>query len=104
GAPLVLINGKVFSERIARIVDETTRIEFVLVRDNPGWQGGPRTFYIMQNKVWNSLYRQFSGEDENSPRAQLGDRLPAVDMTVVDAFRFAQWLCGPAGNLPSKKQ
>jgi eukaryotic-like serine/threonine-protein kinase len=105
GAPLVRSSQGILSTRIERIVDADTRVEFVLVPENPDWPvGAPRTFYIMKHKVWNSLYRKFSGETDASPRAKLHERLPAVNVTAGKAYEFAQWLCGPRGNLPSDKQ
>jgi hypothetical protein len=78
-------------------------------------EGNPRTFYMMENKVWNELFRVALGDPEFQKRLNkvksgapwmvqerwtldAGPRLPVTNVTVIEAYCFARWL---GGNLPS---
>ncbi len=89
-------------------------VPFVLVAKNR--PEDPDTFYIMENKVWNGLYRAFvessSGSVSGSqwkegPPAAVGadgadrEHLPAMNVSCDEAFQFAAWL---GGRLPSIAQ
>lgn len=101
--------GKKYYQRI-EAVRGTTRVPFLLVASNVGH---PPTFYIMENKVWAGLYRQFA---ETQPKGASGlkstrwdelakvykdERCPVLGTDVEDADRCANWL---GGRLPSQAQ
>jgi hypothetical protein len=95
-------------------------VPFVLV-----WQevlkgdGDLPTFYIMMDKVWNELYGKFAKAEpgnagksweQGGQRLQNGEtidignseaRLPALRMSVTQAYQFATWL---GGHLPTLRQ
>jgi hypothetical protein len=103
-------NGTPYYARIVRRLDDN-EVVFVLLR--PG--GNARPFYLMENKVWNGLYRAFAraepgaagstwqrggvaaGRDLGSTSA----RLPVLRVTRPQAERCAAWL---GGRLPSAAQ
>jgi formylglycine-generating enzyme required for sulfatase activity len=96
-------------------------VPFVLVpQELPLSNEESRTFYIMEDKVWNGLYRRFAeakGISEAGDSWQKGgrrvdrgktvdmtnedDRLPAFRMKVVEAQACAIWM---GGNLPTVKE
>jgi hypothetical protein len=94
-------------------------VPFVLVpQETKGAEESP-TFYIMEAKVWNALYRRFAEEKpkeagdswkKGGRREQdgkmidmtdLDDGLPALRMKVSEAYNCAKWM---GGNLPTLKQ
>jgi serine/threonine protein kinase/formylglycine-generating enzyme required for sulfatase activity len=95
-------------------------VPFVLVRQEvPKGDGDLSTFYIMRDKVWNELYSKFAAAEpvsagktwEKGGQRVDGDntidignsdgRLPALRMTVTEAYQCALWL---GGNLPTLRQ
>ena len=114
GASAVAVGGMHYYDRISRVLPSGTRVPFVLIDQKPGSELG--TFYIMETKVWNDLFREFAVESPDALKssawqrgAETADqelatddpRLPAVRMTALEAHRFAEWL---GGALPSAKQ
>lgn len=77
-------------------------------------------FYVMENKVWNELFGLFADEQlgYRDPRRQSGHgdwspelgrapgkrMLPATNITVLEAVRFARWLAGEMGDLPTEDE
>jgi formylglycine-generating enzyme required for sulfatase activity len=100
-------NGTAYFPRVVRRVGDQ-EVVFVLVR--PGGAAAP--FYLMQNKVWNSLFRVFAdaAKEPIEPDWQKGgmaggkdvgskeDLYPVFRVTRSEAERFAAWL---GGRLPS---
>lgn len=82
-------------------------------------EGDPPSFYIMENKVWNDLFRAATldrrfqealdkarkgGQGwmiQEKWRLEGGGRLPVTNVTVAEANLFARWL---GGKLPTSKQ
>jgi len=121
GAELVgieVLGGRVhYYDRIVRLAreprGETLAVHFRLIPD------GKEPFYLMENKVWNRLFRVFAEErpellaSSDWQRGAVangqflgieGDRngrLPVVGVPVEDAHRFAAWL---GGRLPTMGQ
>lgn len=107
--------------RIERQVGKE-KVTFVLVPEVKGASGN--TFYIMQDKVWRGLFSQFLDSDLNgvppTPKQEIRarksaireewakdgnhDQWPATFVTPDEAYYFAKWLGGPAGNLPTADQ
>jgi formylglycine-generating enzyme required for sulfatase activity len=64
-------------------------------------------FYIMENKVWNGLYRWYRKENPEAAAKSAwvddnaDDWLPAVSMPIDEAVGFCQWI---GGKLPSRPQ
>jgi serine/threonine protein kinase len=94
------------------IVKGNVRIPFVLVPGSVG-AGEPRTFYIMENKVSVGLFRQFAGENpaevknrewEKIAEENVSEHCPALGISVEDADRFAHWVGGASGKLPTLAQ
>ncbi len=87
----------------------------------------PPTFYMMENKVWNDLFRAASKDSkfqdllaeyeapsskwkvkrewtksaETEPKTNDWSRLPVTRVTVIEAYCFARWL---GGNLPTGQE
>lgn len=122
-------DGRTFYREIERIVEgqPPLRVKFVLI-DPPrdGSAGRPAApFYVMETKVWNSLFTRFdaetsgetsAGTDADSEEWKLGalaggknlgvadhPQLPVVRVSPRLAHRFAVWLTG-SGHLPSREQ
>ena len=108
------IAGRVLYETIRREIPGEPPAEFVLV-DEPG----RLPFYMMKTKVWNGLFARFAQEHpdfhELRPPQSAGwrledvvrgtnDRLPATNMTVLEAWRFAAWLAPDHGDLPTASE
>lgn len=99
-------NGKRYYARIARsLPGDTTPVDFVLVPEMD--KNDPKTFYIMEDKVWVGLFRKFADANPTAitrPKwnREAADRLPALGVAVLDAFRFAS--DGLGGNLPTVEQ
>jgi formylglycine-generating enzyme required for sulfatase activity len=86
-------------------------VEFILIAklpDETRRPDDPDTFYIMENKVWNGLYATFLREDLDSAsaaqeRTGQDPNLPAFQVAVLAARRFAKWLDASA-DLPTPQQ
>jgi hypothetical protein len=94
-------------------------VRFVLVAQEQGGIEDTPTFYIMRNKVWNDLYARFAAAEpakagdtwtkggqavRNMEIVDLGNQdgqLPALRMTAMQAYEFAQWI---GGKLPTIRQ
>ena len=108
-AKAVLADGQHYYNRI-EAVRGTTRVPFVLVADSSS--GDVPTFYIMEDKVWVGLYRQFAKEQPKSVttkrweeaaqehakvwqkegKSYNSEQLPVMRTDVEDADRFrAGW-------------
>jgi serine/threonine protein kinase len=118
GSPVEEVQGKRYHKEIDCILDKTdpeVRVRFLLVWDK---KGGKRPFYIMQDKVWNGLFKVFadsnpSGLTEDwklggiayAPKMHdvLNENplLPVLRVRPEEAYQFARWLCG---QLPSPDQ
>ena len=98
---------RAYYDRIV-LVRDGVEVPFVLVRRLGN--DDPPTIYIMEDKVWIALYRQFTRQ----PAAKLRDPqwveqpdnktdadCPAMLRSVADAEQFARWL---GGELPTAKQ
>ncbi|HEY2250502.1 MAG TPA: bifunctional serine/threonine-protein kinase/formylglycine-generating enzyme family protein [Planctomycetaceae bacterium] len=115
-ATVEAVEGKHYYSAIERRVD-SENVKFVLVPTGTGVE--TKTFYIMENKVWRSLFKKFleSAEAEaisldrrraiteyfeSQPESS---RFPATNITAWEAYRCAKWLGGPAAaNLPTREQ
>lgn len=124
-AKVVLINNHLFFSRIATII-QGHQVVFLLVRKTN--RADPPSFYIMEDKVSNELFNLFANDQEGRKRLEefrqkqpklikgqwrkgavadgkdLGsgeDQLPAMRMTMLEAYAFARWL---GGHLPSARQ
>jgi formylglycine-generating enzyme required for sulfatase activity len=114
-------DGKKVCTEIEYEVSPNLKIPFVFIPKKT--EKDPRPFYIMKNKVSNELFAAFmnSGSPQSvalkemkkakKPEVNLANwqwptgkdqgQLPALRLTVTQAYYFAQWL---EGNLPSAKQ
>jgi hypothetical protein len=118
--PLAVVDGKLYYRNID-IIKDGERARFVLIpRDsalfasNPGNPLWPKediaTFYMMENKVWISLYRKFASkakqenQDWDKLVAKRTGMYPVVGVVWSDARQFARWLGGERGNLPTLEQ
>jgi serine/threonine protein kinase/formylglycine-generating enzyme required for sulfatase activity len=113
--------------RIVRALSTGLQSTFLLVEPSllsHNRAGGGLPFYIMENEVSNELFAAFmtsepgqalpasvktewqmgatAGKDSLSPSQH--PRLPAVRVPPLVAHRFAIWLCGNAGHLPTVEQ
>jgi tRNA A-37 threonylcarbamoyl transferase component Bud32 len=115
GAKLVRFNGKNYPERIARALGDGPPAVFMWVPAQPPHVAAP--FYILRDKVWVGLFRQFAiarpdaivspkWRDGASEMAQVDPLLPAMHLTLSEAEVFARWLSGGGdwGNLPTPNQ
>ena len=100
GAVLVEAQGAYYYDRIVRTFPRGAPVVFILIPNNDQHPYGPDTFYIMEDMVWNGLFRMF---DPLGPE-DVQEQLPAMGMDVETADRFARWLVGPYGRLPSVEQ
>lgn len=116
-ARLVSHAGINFSERIAAVVDEQTKVEFVWIP--PVANRASQPFYMMQDKVSNGLFLRFLKDSQNPDSRQIldsrdwrvwqksrsvNDKFPVLHAMVEDAYHFSQWLGGSAANLPTIEQ
>jgi serine/threonine protein kinase len=107
--------GRPLYKKIAYVLNDGTRIPFVLVPRRPG-SADPATFYIMRDKVSVELFRKFAAEhptEVKDKRWESGGktsdgyvvnsdaRHPVLGVAVEDAYRFARWL---DGDLPKSGQ
>jgi hypothetical protein len=98
------VQGKKYYNQIDYVLDDRTRIRFVLVPKLRGTD--PDTFYIMQNKVSVGLFKKFiaaGNEMKNDVNFKTWVRdkdadIPVMNVGPLDAYRFAMWL---GGDLPS---
>ena len=59
-------------------------------------------FYMMIFKVTRRDFKCFLNDDDTPWTPESDDDLyPATNVTVNEAFRYSQWLCGPHGTIPS---
>jgi hypothetical protein len=98
------IGGLEYPKRIVRTIGEEDEVVFLLIHQPLE----ERLFYIMENKVWQSLFQRYVDADPDrfretpwTVKGAIGDRLPAFYMTVEQAYGFSQWLVGDKGHLPS---
>jgi hypothetical protein len=105
------------------VVRGDIKVRFVLVVQDPAKDvkaiEDMPTFYIMCDKVWNELYGRFAAADptkagetwkQGGQKVIAGEmkdvgnddgQLPALRMTVEEAYHCARWL---GGNLPTTQQ
>jgi eukaryotic-like serine/threonine-protein kinase len=114
-ARLCRVDQAVYASVIERkIGNQTARFRLV-----PATTIGDRrikTFYVMEDLVTNALFQEFTSADPNfefGPRLvdessgatlqpwDSGDEAPVTCIYVLEAQRFAQWLAGQHGSLPS---
>lgn len=122
------VDGLVYHPEIVRIIDSDLNVKFILVDPAKHTHTAYREllpFYIMENKVWNSLFARYwdaegNADQNSSPGAEwkqgataggqnLGTEshsyFPVVRVTAYNAHQFALWLGGDAScHLPSIKQ
>jgi serine/threonine protein kinase len=115
-APIVSIGveGRKVYNRVAYLLDGSTRIPFLLVPQTQS--SDPKSFYIMEDKVSNQLFQRFAAANPDAVRDSeweqgglaagkhrgIGDgRLPVLRVRVPEAWRFARWL---GGELPTARQ
>jgi hypothetical protein len=114
-ADIVTIANQKYYSAIVAVCPDGTRVEFALIDKNR--ETDPETFYMMKDKVWVGLFRQFAAtrakgdfadtrwesrkwRDTSEP-LNAHDRHPVLAVCAEDAWRFARWL---GGDLPSVKQ
>jgi serine/threonine protein kinase len=108
---MTLVGTKLYSDRLVREFPDGDRVEFILVpklADESKRPDDPDTFYIMENKVWNSLYAKFLRESPDASatsqdRTGLDPKFPAFHVPALAARQFARWLDGSA-DLPTPEQ
>ncbi len=104
GSSLVEIDQRNFADQIVLSIDEETKVQFQLIPESRDLD----PFYIMRTKVWNNLYDRYAvhpdpSEGVDSPANIMGanvsdvpedeiDLWPVVNLTVLDAYQFADWL------------
>ncbi|HUG90280.1 MAG TPA: bifunctional serine/threonine-protein kinase/formylglycine-generating enzyme family protein [Planctomycetaceae bacterium] len=108
-----------YFERLDRVLPDGGRVPFLLVLDESDRDSLPPPFYIMQHKVSNGLFEQFvmthpEGVTEKwrepvtsndlAPDHLLWPRLPLMNVTAIEALKFAKWLGGERGHLPGREQ
>lgn len=113
-AEVVLVEGKRLYNRIDYVLPNETRIRFLLIPKRKNTD--PETFYIMEDKVSVALFKEFAKENPKAitdsrwkegslvsgePTKNQFPRHPVMNVTVDDAWRFANWL---KGDLPSVEQ
>lgn len=114
-AEFVEVGGSLYPSRISRRFEEHD-VVFLLIHEPQE----ERLFYMMENMVWNGLFREYVNQAAEGvvgdtwllggKKAELEDigtddpRLPVLRVTVDEAYAFAQWLAGPKGHLPSVRQ
>ena len=91
-----------------RVAGQTVRFRLV-----PATEIGDRrikTFYVMEQLVTNSLFNEFAKQEpgfelqartQNERGWEVADEVPVTDIYVLESQRFAQWLAGRSGSLPT---
>jgi len=108
---IVTINGTNYYEQLNFMVPGEPPVRFILV-DPRQMKERIDPFYMMENKVWNSLFGRFASERSIQYDNPLGvkqgseewKRLPALNMNWNDAASFGKWLGGNQVQLPTIKQ
>lgn len=108
---IVTINGTNYYEKLIYTVPNEPPVRFVLI-DPRQMKERIEPFYIMENKVWNSLFARFALERslqyDNPMGMSQGSAewkpLPALNMIWNDADRFGKWLGGPQMHMPTIRQ
>jgi hypothetical protein len=112
-AELLDDHGRKLFSKINYTTPEDNTIRFLLILKKG--QEDPPTFYMMENKVWVGLYREFARQapakelsnknwdmkDRNSPWLNRGERLPVLNVPATGATYFARWL---DGRLPTVEE
>jgi serine/threonine protein kinase len=108
-AQIVPVNGKRLYTRMAYVLPDQTPIVFLLIRQDRDTD--PPSFYIMQDKVSNKLFRAFAAAkpeavseskwQRGALNGESGDALPVFRVTLVEAREFAHWI---GGELPTTQQ
>jgi serine/threonine protein kinase len=117
GAVVRRVNGRDLHDRIDRLLEDGTRIRFLLIPGDGGAEPVSQPFYIMENKVSNGLFRKFVDANPDLVKSELwrqgalldsgentgsaDDRLPVMRVSLEEAYAFARWL---DGDLPTIKQ
>jgi formylglycine-generating enzyme required for sulfatase activity len=103
--------GKSYHSRIVTTRGDQEVVFRLVPRKRPD---EPPTFYMMENKVWNALFKVATRDPaykealdkwrsaypwtiKGDWKLDGGDRLPVVNVTPTEAFEFARWL---KGHLP----
>jgi serine/threonine protein kinase len=111
-AEIVHAGGKsVYAQVDYRLGDE--KVRFILV--NQDRRNDPPPFYIMRDKVWNQLFREFAGTHPDAVKESKWERggskgnedvtardgrLPVLNMTVMEAHQFARSIGGELPTVP----
>lgn len=118
------IGSRVFYRRLTRNVPGELRpVVFILIPENPerdarlqrtealGRNPNVRTIYLMEDKVWTSLFRVFAEDQrgalvrQDSERERIWEQspplLPIRSVAPKEANAFAHWLGGDFGDVPS---
>jgi serine/threonine protein kinase len=109
GASVRTVGSKRYADRIVREFPGTPPVEFILIPKRPEDAKRPEdpdTYYIMENKVWNGLFALFEREEAQGggdKRSQLDPDVPAFNVQVLAARRFAKWL-DASGDLPTPEE
>jgi len=109
-------DGKIYYKQI-NVLRADIPVKFILVpnRGTPDDSHGnlaPRTFYVMEHKVWVGLFKAFTEERTKTGKPLKGkiwqeqainknDRYPVMGVYVDDAHEFALWF---GGLLPSVEE
>jgi hypothetical protein len=95
--------------RFRLIPADTARDELIVEKKSPG------TFYLMEHCVTNAMFAEFTNAPgqvnwELDPQRALADRSwkdperedqPVTDLMVLEAQKFARWIGGNHGSLPT---
>jgi hypothetical protein len=117
GEETLTVQGKEYYKKIVTFPGKERKERVVFVLIDQERDTDPATFYMMENKVWVGLFRQFAAEvkarkiissDKWEKGLKVGklllnenDRMPIMGVVALDAHRFAQWL---GGHLPTVRQ
>jgi hypothetical protein len=106
-------NGKRYFKRIVKEFGPNTTVEFVCIPKKEKKLDettlDPDTYYIMLDKVPAGLFQEFAvqskiGSDWEKSNDPDKPRLPVMNVTIMEAFGFAQKMFSPQANLPTKDQ
>jgi hypothetical protein len=111
GATVKSVEGRAYYDKID-VVRDGIAVRFLLMAKTG--KNDPDTFYIMEDKVWNGLYRKFAEhvaaekpalttrwEKEIPTGVEKPGEYPVLGVYAVDADRCAEWL---GGKLPLPSQ